>query len=207
MKMRKSVGRTAFLAVSMLAMTVAACGPGKRVERVSESSVTDVSGKWNDTDSRLVSTEMINDCLQRPWLQKATAEKGGKPPIVIVQTIANRTSEHIAVGTFAKDLERALINDGRVEFVASKSEREEVRAEQADQMDNASDDSAKGPGNEAGADFALKGTIQSIIDQEGGTKVKFYQVNLELINIKDKKKAWIGDKKIKKIVNQAGTSF
>lgn len=194
--------------LSILAVgLVLGCGDDKKVTRVDEASVTDVSDKWNDTDSRLVSAEMIKDCLDRPWLQKATAAKGNKPPVVIVQMIRNKSSEHIATGTFTKDLERALINDGRVEFVASKSEREEIRSERADQADNSSDDTMKGPGKEVGADFALQGTIQSIVQQDGGTKVKFYQVNLELISIEDNKKAWIGDKKIKKVINQAGTKF
>ncbi len=183
-----------------------ACGPDKKVERVSESSVTDVSDKWNDTDSRLVASEMINDCLESAWLGKATKKKGSEP-VVIVQTIRNRTSEHIPTGTFTKDLERALIKDGRVEFVASKSERDEIRGERSDQADHASDDTMKGPGKEVGADFALQGMIQSIVQQDGGTKVKFYQVNLELISIEDNRKAWIGEKKIKKVINQAGASW
>jgi len=193
------------VSVLFIAATVAACGDNKRVERVSESAVTDVSEYWNDTDSRLVADEMVRDCLARPWLQRAT--HGNKAPVVIVQTIRNRSQEHIATQTFTKDLERALINDGRVEFVASKSERQEIREERADQADNSSDDSMKGPGKESGADFALQGTINSIISQEGGTQVRFYQVNLELISLSDSKKAWIGDKKIKKVVNRKSTSW
>jgi len=195
--------------IGLLTLTVAmtACGPDKRVERVSESAVTDVSDKWNDTDSRMVSDEMIKDCLARPWLTKATQGKSGKAPVVVVQTIRNKSSEHIATGTFTKDLERALINDGRVEFVASKSERQEIREEREDQSQHASDETMKGPGKEEGADYALQGTINSIVQEDGGTKVKFYQVNLELISLTDNKKAWIGDKKIKKIVNRSGASW
>lgn len=188
-----------------IATTVVACGDNKRVERVSESAVTDVSEYWNDTDSRLVADEMVRDCLARPWVKRAT--HNGKAPVVIVQTIRNRSQEHIATQTFTKDLERALINDGSVEFVASKSERQEIRDERADQADNSSDDSMKGPGKESGADFALQGTINSIIGQEGGTQVRFYQVDLELISLSDNKKAWIGDKKIKKVVNRKSTSW
>jgi penicillin-binding protein activator len=188
-------------------MWVAACGEPKRVERVSESAVTDVSEYWNDTDSRLVADEMVRDCLTRPWLQRATQSKKGAPPTIIVQTIRNRSSEHIATQTFTKDLERALVNDGRVEFVASKSERQEIREERADQADNSTDDSAKSAGKEAGADYALQGTINSIIATEGGTQVRFYQVDLELISVSDNRKAWINSKKIKKVVNRKSTSW
>jgi penicillin-binding protein activator len=203
MKLRKHFVRSVGIGMGL---AVVACGPTKKVERVSESSVTDVSDKWNDTDSRLVSAEMIRDCLQGPWLERATKKKKGAP-VVIVQTIRNKTSEHIATGTFTKDLERALINDGRVDFVASKTERDELREERGDQAEHASDDSMKGPGKELGADYALQGSIQSIVQQDGGTRVKFYQVNLELISLEDNRKAWIGDKKIKKVINQAGASW
>jgi hypothetical protein len=53
----------------------------------------------------------------------------------------------------------------------------------------------------------LRGDITTIVDQEGGEKVKYYQVNLELVNIETNRKAWIGEKKIKKYVSQSGTKF
>ena len=34
---------------------------GKKVTRLDANEVTDLSGSWNDTDSRLVAEEMIND--------------------------------------------------------------------------------------------------------------------------------------------------
>ncbi|MBM2841656.1 MAG: hypothetical protein HW412_2184, partial [Bacteroidetes bacterium] len=130
-----------------------------------------------------------------------------KSPNVIVGTIKNRTSEHIATTTFTKDLEQELINSGRVTFVANKEERSEVREERADQQENASAETMKKFQQETGADFMLRGDISSIVDQDGGEKVKYYQVNLELINIETNQKAWIGGKKIKKLVSQSGSKF
>jgi hypothetical protein len=40
--------------------------------------------------------------------------------------VKNRSHEHINTQVFIKDLERALINSGRVAFVASKDERMEL---------------------------------------------------------------------------------
>ncbi|MFQ5560370.1 MAG: penicillin-binding protein activator LpoB, partial [Nitrospinota bacterium] len=40
------------------------------VTRVETDKVVDLSGKWNDTDSRFVAEAMIEDCLKRPWLGK-----------------------------------------------------------------------------------------------------------------------------------------
>ena len=57
-------------------------------------------------------------------------------------------------------------------------------------------------GRELGADFMLFGSINSIIDQVEGKQAKFYQVDLELINIETNEKVWIGQKKIKKLVER-----
>lgn len=197
-----------FAAVCVLAgaFVLAGCSSGKTVERVEADKQIDLSGDWNDTDSRLVAEEMISDVLARPWVSDFKAESK-RTPTVIVGTVRNRSSEHIPTIPFIKNLERELINSGRVDFVANKEERTEVRDERADQQENASPESMKRFQKETGADFMLRGDISTIIDQEGGDKVKYYQVNLELVNIETNRKAWIGEKKIKKLVSQSGTKF
>jgi len=192
--------------VVVASLLIGGCGQSKTVSRIDPNTTVDLSGDWNDTDSRLVAEEMVKDVISRPWVGEY---KGGhsKNPTVIVGTIKNRTSEHIATTTFVKDLERELINSGRVDFVANKTEREEVREERADQQENATLESMKRFQQETGADFLLRGDISSIIDQEGGDQVKFYQINLELVNIETNQKVWIGDKKIKKFVSKSGSKL
>jgi PBP1b-binding outer membrane lipoprotein LpoB len=105
--------------------------------------------------------------------------------------------------TFIKDLERALINSGEIDFVASSLERGELRDERIDQASHSSEETAKSEGEEVGADFMLKGSINTIQDKISGKSVMFYQVNLELINIETHKKVWIGEKKIKKLIKKS----
>lgn len=190
------------LMVCISLVFVAGCG-GKTVARVATDSTMDLSGKWNDTDSRLVSEEMIRDVLSRPWLNRFVGANGGKLPVVIIGSVRNRSHEHINVQTFTKDLERSLTNSGEVEFVASAQEREEIRAERTDQMMNASEATASEHGAETGANFMLQGAINTIEDREGGQRVMFYQINLELIDLQSNKKVWIGEKKIKKFIEQS----
>ncbi len=196
----------AAVGLALVLIVVAGCGPSKTVTRVEPDTMVDLSGDWNDTDSRLVAEEMISDVLLHPWLGEFKDENK-RTPDVIVGTVKNRTAEHIATVAFIKNLERELINSGRVGFVASKEERQEVREERGDQQEFASDESLKKFQQEAGADFMLRGDITSIIDQEGGERVKYYQVNLELINIETNRKVWIGEKRIKKLITQSGTKF
>ncbi len=44
------------------------CSSSKTVTRVETDTTIDLSGDWNDTDSRLVAEEMIRDVLSRPWV-------------------------------------------------------------------------------------------------------------------------------------------
>ena len=187
----------------LVALLVSGCASHKTVTRVDESEQIDLSGRWNDTDSRLVSEEMIQDCLNHPWLGEFTRD-AAKKPTVIVGSIRNKSQEHIPVGTFVNDIERACVNSGDVQIVASATERDEVRSERRDQRINASPETLKEMGREAGADFMLIGEINQIIDSEEGEKVSYYQTDLTLVNIESNVKVWIGQKKIKKYIARSG---
>jgi len=171
----------------------------KQVSRIDSGETVDLSGNWNDTDSRLVAEEMVADCMGRPWLTTFIREQG-KNPTLIAGSIRNKSLEHIAVGTFLHDIERALVNSGTIQVVASAEERGEVREEREDQRVNASPETLKQMGMEVGADFMLQGEINQINDQEGGEQIRYYQVDLTLVDIETNVKTWLGQKKIKKYV-------
>ncbi|MCF0224474.1 MAG: penicillin-binding protein activator LpoB [Fibrobacter sp.] len=194
------------LAITLTIASVALLSSCAKVERIDADSTTDLSGKWNDTDSRLVADEMINDCMNRPWLNKMSGELG-RNPTVIVGSVRNKSHEHISVETFTKDMERALINSGVVDFVANASQRSELRAEVEQQQGNATEETRKETNMETGADLMLTGSINTIVDQEDGKQVIFYQVDLELIDLQSQKKVWIGDKKIKKLLTRKNVKF
>ena len=187
--------------VTLVAVAAMGCSGGKQVTRIDPGEQVDLSGRWNDTDSRLVSEEMISDCMSRPWKANFIDEKG-KRPTIIVGTVRNKSTEHIAVGTFIGDIERAFINSGEAEMVASAEEREQIRDERADQQQYSSEETMARWGREHGANFMLSGVINSIEDQEGGNAVVFYQVDLNLINLETNTKVWQGQKKIKKLITQ-----
>ncbi len=189
------------LAVVISSVLLTSCGPKLEVKRVDANEVADISGRWNDVDAQMISKEMINQMFEGAWLNKFKTENG-RDPVLIVGRVSNKTSEHINTEVFTKEIEKVCINSGLVEFVASSSERDEIRQERIEQQSNASMETTKQIGNEIGADFMLKGVISSIEDAIDGKKVIYYQTNMELINIETNKKVWVGDKKIKKFVSR-----
>ncbi len=188
------------LAVVML-FIVQCAGPTRTVKRVQVDQSMDISGRWNDTDSRLTAQSMVKNILSSPWLQNFIDENGRKPR-VIVGKVRNKTSEHLDTEVFIKDIEKELINSGMVTFVASGKERKEIRQERLDQQSYASVETAKELANELAADFILQGAIYSVVDSFEGKKVVLYKVNLELIDIENNAKVWVGDKQIKKFIQQ-----
>lgn len=192
-------GKLILLALLSLALVLPGCSSKKTISRVDAAETIDLSGNWNDTDSRLVAEEMISDAMTRPWLTNFLRVQG-KNPTVIVGAIRNLTDEHIATGTFVGDMEREFVNSGTVSVVADRDERGGVREERQDQQANSSIETMKQFGLEKGADYMLLGSINKITDQEGREKVAFYQIDLTLTDVQSNEKVWIGQKKLKKYI-------
>lgn len=196
-----SAAVAAAVGLFLAAAGLSGCRTVPKVGRVGVDEQIDLSGNWNDTDSRLVSEEMIKDALSRAWIGNFVSQKNAQPR-VIVGGVLNKSHEHINTETFVKDMERELINSGQVYFVASKEQRQEIRAERLDQAQHATLETAKSMGQEYGADFMLKGQINTILDEAGRTQLKYYQIELEMINLLTNEKVWLGQKKIKKVVER-----
>ena len=189
-----------------IAAAVGGCGHETKVTRVDTGVVTDLSGRWNDTDSQMVAEAMVKEALANPWLGNFTKGKN-RQPVVIVGSVLNKSHEHINVQTFVSDLERELTNSQKVTFVAAKGEREEVREERREQAVYAREDTQKAPGKEIGADYMMRGNISTILDEQDGAKAVFYQIDLEMVDMENNVKAWFGQKKIKKVIEKKRTVF
>jgi uncharacterized protein (TIGR02722 family) len=193
----------------LLALTATACS-NKHVTRVDPDTVTDLSGAWNDTDSRLVANALIEQSVTGPWLERFYNNNGGDAPAVIVGEFRNRTTEHIETTVFVRDVEFAYINSGLVTVVASAAERGEVRGERDDQQEFARADTRARLGQELGANYIMQGDLTSIQDEEETTrfgakrqeKIVFYQVDARLIDLQTNAVVWAGQHEIKKYIER-----
>ncbi len=176
-------------------------GCGRQVTRVAADKQIDLSGRWNDTDSRMVAEELTKQVLGQRWLPDFMQAHAGNRPVVVVGLVSNKSHEHIDAETFLADIEKAFINSGSVRLVQAGEKREELRQERGDQQQFASPETMKKWGKELGADYIMQGSINSIVDAHGKSKVVFYKVNLQLTDLETNEVVWIGDKEIKKMVN------
>jgi uncharacterized protein (TIGR02722 family) len=182
---------------ALITLTTTACS--RKVTRIDPGEQIDLSGRWNNTDSRLAAEQLTGQILTERWLEDHNKEKKERPT-VIVGMITNKSHEHIDAETFTKDIEQSFVRTSTVRLVQGGEKRAAIRAERADQQTNASTNTMKQFGLERGADYMLQGNISSIVDSQKRQKVVYYQINLELTNLETNEIVWIGDKKIAKYV-------
>lgn len=176
----------------LFAMAVTSSMAAGKVKRLSEDKVVDLNGYWNENDVKIVCDALIEDCVQSPRVAKFE-EKNGRPPVVILGTIKNESVERIDTKIISKRMQNAIIKTGVLEFVADKSERDELREEVAQQADHASEDTAKAIDEEEGADFMLMGSVRTIVQQEGNKSIRTYYVNVQLMDLQTHRIIWSGD--------------
>lgn len=192
--------RLLWIVTAAVAVSVTSVSCSRKVTRIDPGEQIDLSGRWNNTDSRVTAEKMIDDILGDKWVGDYQQGHNGNRPVVIVGFVTNKSTEHIDAETFMKDVEQSFVKSGKVRLVQGGKKREELRAERADQQTNATTSSMKKFGMEQGADFILQGSINSIVDSQKRKKVVYYQINLELTNMQSNEIVWIGDKKIAKYV-------
>lgn len=183
--------------LSMIVILFSACTTAPQVTRMDATTRVDLSGRWNDTDVRMVSNSLIEECLTSTsvarFVQEFMAMNNGRRPAALVGRFRNDSSEHIDTSIISRAMERAIVNSGKLDFVAGGDTREEIRNERHDQLLFASDETAASLANETGATLLLTGSVNSIVDRAGNRTVRSYFVTAELTNIETNRRLWMGE--------------
>lgn len=186
------------LPVIALILLLAGCQT-RQVTRIDPATQLDLSGRWNDTDSRKVADQMIYDLFESTRFKEYAEAKNTKP-IILVGTIRNKTSEHIDADNFVKKIEVVIHNSNVADLVESSEFRDQLRVERLEQQEFADPATVKRMGREAGADLMLFGEITSEIDSYNNRRVVNYFTTLFLTDVETNKRIWYGQNEIKKYV-------
>lgn len=181
----------------LLTLTILVSSCARSVSRIDPSQQIDLSGRWNDSDSRQTADKIINELLSSEKF-KDYAKGLGKKPTIIVGVIKNKTSEHIDASNYVKKIELAIYNSGVADLVESDSFREKIREERAQQQDFASPETISKWGEEAGANLMLFGEMTSETDIYNKRRVVNYITTLFLTDLETNKRVWYGQQEIKK---------
>ncbi|MBL7864982.1 MAG: penicillin-binding protein activator LpoB [Cyclobacteriaceae bacterium] len=183
--------------ILFLALFLMSCS--RSVTRLDPGQQVDLSGRWNDTDSRQVATSMINNLLASEKF-KEYATQLGKKPAIIVGLVRNKTSEHIDTDNYVKKIELAIFNSGLADVVESGDFRDKLRVERVQQRDYAKSSTVAQWGLELGANLMLFGEMTSETDVYQKQRVVNYVTTLFLTDMETSKRVWYGQEEIKKYV-------
>ncbi len=137
---------------------------------------------WNTTDSELIVDSLIVEILNSKKIKEF--EKKQKP-VIIVGKIENLSNEEIDTSLLEKNLERGLLNSGKVTFITSKEQREKIR-------NNRKARSSFSVKKEFGkylkplkSDLFIDGKFELIIDSLNISVTKKYKLSVQIFNSKN----------------------
>ncbi len=134
--------------------------------------------KFNEADMQQMADTMIRAMVSCGYIANSP-----KPPIVIVEKVANRTQDHIDMASMTNKIRTALINSGKVRFV-DKEARETLDEEyEYNSAGNVSEVTQKKRGKQIGADYILNGSLSTNVQELGGTKFIYYKLTMNLTNL------------------------
>ena len=173
----------------------AGCGPkafvkGQYDDPTKENLMTDA---WSETDMQVVVKSMVDSLVSHPSIHRA-----GPPPVVMVTSLQNKTSEHIDTQSIMDMVRVELMRTGKVAFI-DKEARKDIGDEYEYQNSGmTSEATKKGPGSQIGADYIVNGRLDSITQEVGKNKTVYYKITLNLTNLKTSLITWTDQKEIRK---------
>lgn len=194
--------RIALLAVPLV---LAACsGPRAFTRGTYEdpNTIEMLSDQFNENDLQLIAKKMVTSLADSAAFKQIEGR-----PVIVVGKLKNSTSEHIDMGSLGDKISVNLMKTGKFAF-QDKDARQEVAEEYEYQGSGyVNEETAKGPGQQASADYLMTGEIASIIQQVGDDKLVYYKFTLKLNNLRSGVIDWIEEKEIRKKFEKKGISF
>ena len=87
-----------WISITAVTLVTSSCAT-RKVTRVDPNQQIDLSGRWNDVDSKLTADAMTQQALGEIWLENFMRKNNGEQPVVIVGMVTNKSHEHIEAET------------------------------------------------------------------------------------------------------------
>lgn len=123
----------------------------------------------------------------------------GNRPIVFVESIKNKTSEHIDTESVTDSISTKLLNSGKFRFVDMdrvEAVRTQLNFQNTDELVN--QNTAIQFGKMVGAQYMLYGNLSSIVKNAGSDKDVYYKMTMRLMDLETGLIEWADETEIRK---------
>ncbi|ASK35838.1 penicillin-binding protein activator LpoB [Alloalcanivorax mobilis] len=184
------------LSMVVLGLAVLVSGCASRVNYGDAQARETVTTDFGSTDLQMIAAKMVDDMMVFPPIVAITQSRR---PVMFVDQVKNKTSEHIDTESVTDTIQSKLINSGKFRFV-DMTVVNKVRQQLEYQQDSGMVDqsTATQMGRQIGAEFMLYGNLSSIVKRDDSTKDVYYKFTLKMLNIQTGIIEWSGEKEIRK---------
>ncbi|MBW8183357.1 MULTISPECIES: penicillin-binding protein activator LpoB [Shewanella] len=186
-----------FKLIFLLAAAIGLAGCQSKVQYGDATEVETVNENFGSTDLQAITSKMVDSMLTFPPVMVLTANDR---PIVFVDKIKNKTSEHIDTESVTDSISNKLLRSGKFRFI-DMTKVDSVR-KQLDYQNNAGmvdPSTAINFGRQIGAQYMLYGNLSSIVKQDGSTTDVYYKMTMRLMDLETGLIEWSDEKEIRKV--------
>jgi len=186
------------LATSLF-IAIAALGgcTNKSVVRYGDAAAVETTDiNFGSTDLQKVANEMTDSLLLSPVVGTLTANTR---PIIFVENIKNKTSEHIDTESITDSISTKLLRSGKFRFVDMgrvAAVREQLEFQQSSGLVDAS--KAIAFGQQVGAQYMLYGNLASIVKSNKDKSDVYYKFTMRLMDLQSGLVEWADETEIRK---------
>ncbi|MDT8383316.1 MAG: penicillin-binding protein activator LpoB [Gammaproteobacteria bacterium] len=182
-------------AVGVLSVSLSGCG-GKQVAYGDAGAVETTTTDFGSTDLQKIAEKMVDSVLTFPPIVEVTSKRR---PVMFVDTIQNKTSEHIDTESVTDTISSRLLRSGKFRFV-DMTKVAAVRNQMEFQSDSGmvKDSTAVKMGQQIGAEYMLYGNLSSIVKRNSDQKDVYYKFTMKLMHIETGILEWSDEKEIRK---------
>lgn len=187
--------KTALLLIAIIASgLLTACS--STVKYGDATAQETVNTDFGSTDLQMIANKMVDDLLVFPPIVQLTSERR---PVLFVDRIKNKTSEHIDLENVTDSIQTKLIYSGKFRFV-DMTAVEQVRKQLDYQQDSGmvSEQTSVRLGQQIGAEYMLYGNMAAIVKKNNKTQDVYYKFTLKLMHLETGIVEWMSEKEIRK---------
>ncbi|CAH6780983.1 Penicillin-binding protein activator LpoB [Vibrio chagasii] len=187
--MKKSV-------IALLGLAVILGGCSNKVSYGDAQAVETTTIDFGSTDLQTIAGEMVDSMMASGSVSYITRDQR---PIVFVERIKNKTSEHIDTESITDTISTKMLNSGKFRFVDMdrvESVRDQLNFQNNDELVNQS--SAIQFGKMVGAQYMLYGNLSSIVKKAGSDEDVYYKMTMRLMDLESGLIEWADETEIRK---------
>jgi uncharacterized protein (TIGR02722 family) len=180
-----------------LAITLVAGCAQKSVVRYGDATAIETTDiNFGSTDLQKVATDMTDSLLLSPVVGTLTQNKR---PVIFVERIKNKTSEHIDTESITDSISTKLLRSGKFRFV-DMGRVEAAREQMNFQQDGGMVDPSKALqfGKQIGAQYMLYGNLSSIVKSNKDKSDVYYKFTIRLMDLESGLVEWADETEIRK---------